>query len=120
MDLDWLTDEENIFENDTTELILRRMSSTYKAYEDAEKVVLVPYDWAMKNKFPFDIVSKEQLEDMIWFSRDYKFFKTYDEAVKEMSVKTFHHYKELGDVIMASTYIEVIEQLKDERPELWI
>ena len=105
----------------------RQLSSCMVNVNDSLKSIFVPKssentnNWAVYTTFPFPIISKDEyLESKGTYTYEYKFFETYDMAVKYMAEKSFNYYKEIGDKIMTETYISVIEQLQNERPELWI
>lgn len=80
-----------------------------------------PTKYGVRREFPFEIVTKEYLEENKgWFTFEYVFVDSYDKAVKEMALESYKYYKTKGDKIMTRSYINVIEDLKKEKPELWI
>jgi len=77
--------------------------------------------FGVSQNFPFNIVGEEFLKkNQGWSMFEYEFFDNSDKAVKNMAVNSYNYYKQKKDVIMTQTYINLIDYLKEENPELWI
>ena len=102
----------------------RKLASCFVTYVEDSFVPRQSSDgikWAVRNSYPFNIVDKKFFDaNDRWLTFAYTFVDTYDNAVKEMALKSYNHYKNNGDRIMTQTYIDVIEDLKEENPLLWI
>ena len=78
-------------------------------------------NWGVYKNYPFPIVTKDEyFETNGTYGFEYHFVETYDEAVKYMTEMSYKHYKSIGDKEMTQCYISIIEQLQEEKPELWV
>jgi hypothetical protein len=84
------------------------------------KMVAQSIKYGVHTVFPFEIVNKQWLMDNEWISFEYELFDDYQKSVRAMLEKSFNYYKDKKDDIMVQTYIDCIEDHREEHPHLWI